>query len=237
MAKIIAGETVPISVTWVNADGVEEDPGASTVSIWDEADTALVTDQAMALVGGTVSTYFWNYTTPAAAVASGSRNVIYPTLCKATIGGLVGRVRGFLRIYTPQIPQIEAMTYQEVLAAVNLTIGDVEADTVEEKIDDAIDTILLESGLTLSQVPVSAKATVKFLAALYCIVHVTGGSSVGLNITVGDLNTQIVMNCPPITLLLDEVNKGLANLKLLAKHLIPGDELPIVIANAPMPWE
>ena len=129
------------------------------------------------------------------------------------------------------------LTVAEVGNAINITIpGDLTTAKVEEKITDAVNVINREAGISITYIGTgnltctdAQKPVVKMLAAVYCIIALSGGAAIGLTISLGGASVKqdIAAFIAPF---MDEVKRGI-------KQLIPGADLPIIIANAPLPWE
>lgn len=129
------------------------------------------------------------------------------------------------------------LAYSDILEPYNWTIGDITAIRTENRIDDAIDWINLECGLSIENMTGTAgsktatvstfeRPVVKLLAMLYCAAYITSGSAIGLNIRIGGLNTDKVVDFP-LQELKEKVAKGL---RLLAAH----DEIPFYAYNEPI---
>jgi hypothetical protein len=59
----------------------------------------------------------------------------------------------------------------------------------------------------------SEKEFITLLSSVYAICYLTGGSAVGLNFSVGDQNISTAQNTPPLTVLQQELERLLSNLK------------------------
>jgi len=75
---------------------------------------------------------------------------------------------------------------------VNLTAADVPDDVVNQFIQDAAETIELETGLSIdpSNCTEQQAVPIRNLAAIYCVCRVSGGSASGLSFRVGDLSVD-----------------------------------------------
>jgi hypothetical protein len=84
--------------------------------------------------------------------------------------------------------------YDRVRSRVNLLSSDIGDSIVTEFIVDACAEVMLETGRTIDyqncdQVEASC---ITDLAALYCLTHLTGGSTSGTSFTLGDLSVREV---------------------------------------------
>ena len=98
---------------------------------------------------------------------------------------------------------------------VNLTADDVADDKVTEFLSQAAGEISLETGLTIDYTDCTEAeaAAVRLLAALYCLCHVTGGSAVGFNFSLGDIRADVSNNLPPVEVLKSRLEWLIENLK------------------------
>jgi len=89
---------------------------------------------------------------------------------------------------------LASVTPDRVRNRVNLSSSDIGDSIVTEFIVDACAEIMLETGRTIDyqncdQVEASC---ITDLAALYCLTHLTGGSTSGTSFTLGDLSVREV---------------------------------------------
>lgn len=84
------------------------------------------------------------------------------------------------------------VTADMVRDRLNLTVEDVGDEKVVEMIKDATATIELETGLSLDYTDCSEAeaAAIKNLAAIYCLVHISGGVASGLSYKIGSLSVS-----------------------------------------------
>ncbi len=84
------------------------------------------------------------------------------------------------------------VTANMVRDRLNLTADDVGDEKVAEMIEDATATIELETGLSLDHTDCSEAeaAAIKNLAAIYCLVHISGGVASGLSYKIGSLSVS-----------------------------------------------
>jgi len=87
---------------------------------------------------------------------------------------------------------VVSITPDSVRKRVNLTAADVPDDVVNQFIQDAAETIELETGLSIdpSNCTEQQAVPVRNLAAIYCVCRVLGGSASGLSFRVGDLSVD-----------------------------------------------
>lgn len=85
-----------------------------------------------------------------------------------------------------------SITPDSVRKRVNLTAADVPDDVVNQFIQDAAETIELETGLSIdpNDCTVQQAVPIRNLAAIYCVCRVSGGSASGLSFRVGDLSVD-----------------------------------------------
>ena len=84
------------------------------------------------------------------------------------------------------------VTPDSVRKRVNLTAADVPDDVVNQFIQDAAETIELETGSSIdpSNCTEQQAVPIRNLAAIYCVCRVSGGSAIGLSFRVGDLSVD-----------------------------------------------
>jgi len=87
---------------------------------------------------------------------------------------------------------VVSITPDSVRKRVNLTAADVPDDVVNQFIQDAAETIELETGLSIdpSNCTEQQAVPIRNLAAIYCVCRVSGGSASGLSFRVGDLSVD-----------------------------------------------
>ena len=85
-----------------------------------------------------------------------------------------------------------SITPDSVRKRVNLTAVDVPDDMVNQFIQDAVETIEIETDLSIdpANCTTAQAVPIRNLAAIYCACKVTGGSASGLNFRVGDLSVD-----------------------------------------------
>lgn len=116
-----------------------------------------------------------------------------------------------------------SVEFQDILDMFKWTIADVPAVNMEKIIDRAIRWISLISGVTISTMTGTAgsktvtltdyeRPIVEALTALYSIAYITGGSAVGINISMGEFKREKVRDLP-IKLMTEQVEEGILALK------------------------
>jgi len=119
----------------------------------------------------------------------------------------------------------------------NWTIYDITAIIMEGIIDRAIRWISLKSGVTITTMTGDAgektvtltdyeRPVVEALATLYGIVKITGGSAVGVNITMGEFKKEKVEDLS-IKLMIQQVEEGILALKYT-------DSIPLRATSVPI---
>ena len=106
---------------------------------------------------------------------------------------------------------------QSVRERINLTESGVSDDVVNRFIVDAAETVELETGLTIDpdDCTDTEAVAIRNLAAVYCGAYITGGTSSGMNFTVGDLSvneSQAATMSTNLQFLLDEARLVIAKL-------------------------
>ena len=107
------------------------------------------------------------------------------------------------------------MTADMVRDRLNLRADDVGDERVVEMIKDATATIELETGLSIDYTDCSEAeaAAVKNLAAIYLFCHLSGGSTAGLNFSVGDLRVDALGKSPSVDILYREFERLIQKLR------------------------
>jgi len=92
---------------------------------------------------------------------------------------------------------------------VNLTVDDVADDKVTKFLAQAAGEISLETSLTIdySDCTEAEAATVRLLAALYCLCCMTGGSAAGRSFSLGDLRVDVQNQVPPLSILTSRLDR------------------------------
>lgn len=85
-----------------------------------------------------------------------------------------------------------SITPDSVRKRVNLTAVDVPDDVANQFIQDAVETIEIETDLSIdpANCTTAQAVPIRNLAAIYCACKVTGGSASGLSFRVGDLSVD-----------------------------------------------
>jgi len=107
------------------------------------------------------------------------------------------------------------VTVDLVRDRLNLTENDVADEKVVEIINDATATIEAETGLDIDYTNCNEAEAVaiKNLAAIYLLCHLTGGSTAGLNFSVGDLHVDALNKSPTVDVLYREVERLILRLR------------------------
>jgi hypothetical protein len=97
----------------------------------------------------------------------------------------------------------------------NLTEDDISDDKIEEMIKDAAATLAVETNRDIDYVSCSdiEAIAIKNLAAIYVLCHLSGGSAVGLNFTVGDVRVDSLGKSPSIDILYRELERIILKLR------------------------
>ena len=104
---------------------------------------------------------------------------------------------------------------ERVRNRLNLLSSDIDDSRILEFIEDAVAEIELQTGriIDLEDCEPAEAAAVTDLAAIYCICHLTGGSAVGLNFSVGNLSVSGLANAPSLSILENRVRKLIEKLR------------------------
>jgi len=114
---------------------------------------------------------------------------------------------------------LAAVTPDRVRNRVKLTSSDIPDAKVVEFIQDAEATIEVETGRVIdySSCEQAEAAAITDLAAVYCLVHMSGGSGVGLSYTLGALRVEESSSgdAPSPSILMDNVLRLIERLRTL----------------------
>jgi hypothetical protein len=107
-----------------------------------------------------------------------------------------------------------SVSAEDVRDVLNVSSSDISDDRVVKMIKRASVALGLELSLEIdySNCTEAQKEAITLLAAIYAVCYLTGGSAIGLNFSVGDLNTS-TSNLPSLTVLQTEFDRLLAGLK------------------------
>ncbi|MEM3459011.1 MAG: hypothetical protein QXN36_00270 [Candidatus Bathyarchaeia archaeon] len=104
---------------------------------------------------------------------------------------------------------------EDVRDVINITPAEIPDEKIQKMIKRAEVTLELELNKKIdpNNCTDAEKEFITLLAATYAICYLTGGSAVGLNFTIGDQNTSLANNTPPLDVLQTELNRILTHLK------------------------
>jgi hypothetical protein len=110
---------------------------------------------------------------------------------------------------------LAAVTVEDVWDTLNVGDSDIPDAKVQKMIKRAAVTIGLETSATIDSANCTdaEKEAITILAAIYGICFLSGGSAVGLNFQVGDLNVTQSSNTPSLDVLQGEFSRLLDKLK------------------------
>lgn len=93
-----------------------------------------------------------------------------------------------------------AVTVEDIRDTLNIGDSDISDAKVQKMIKRAAVTVGLETSVTIDSESCTdaQKESITDLAAIYAICFLTGGSAVGLNFSVGDLNTSTSSRLPSL---------------------------------------
>jgi hypothetical protein len=99
--------------------------------------------------------------------------------------------------------------------AINIGIADVPDDKLQKMVKRAEVTLELELGRDIDSADCSdgEKEFITLLAAVYAVCYLTGGSAVGLSLSVGDQNVSVLDKAPPLSVLQQELERILEALR------------------------
>lgn len=107
------------------------------------------------------------------------------------------------------------VTADMVRNRLNLTADDIADEKIDEMIGDAAATLSLETNRSMDPADCSTPeaAAIKNLAAIYALCHLSGGSTAGLNFTVGDLRVDSLGKAPAMDTLYRELERLIQKLR------------------------
>jgi hypothetical protein len=107
-----------------------------------------------------------------------------------------------------------SVTVDDVRDVLHIADADIPDDKVLKMVKRAAVTLGLElnSQIDYSNCSEAEKEAITILAAIYAVCYLTGGSAIGLNFSVGDLNSSN-SSLPSLAVLQAEFERLLANLK------------------------
>jgi hypothetical protein len=110
---------------------------------------------------------------------------------------------------------LAAVSVADVWDALNVGDSDIPEAKVLKMIKRAEVTLELELNVEIDTTNCSdaKKEAITVLAAMYALCYLTGGSTVGLNFSVGDLNSSISSKLPSLDVLQGEFSRLLDKLK------------------------
>ena len=108
-----------------------------------------------------------------------------------------------------------AVFVEDVWDTLNVGDSEVPEAKVQKMIKRAAVTVGLETSTTIDfdNCTDAQKEAITDLAAIYALCFLTGGSAVGLNFSVGDLNTTVSSRLPSLDVLQGEFSRLLDKLK------------------------
>ena len=108
-----------------------------------------------------------------------------------------------------------SVTVEDVRDVINISPTDIPDEKIQKMIKRAETTLELEleKEIDYNNCTEPEKEFITLLAAVYAICHLTGGSAVGLNFTIGDQNISLTEKAPPLNILQSELERILNNLK------------------------
>jgi hypothetical protein len=110
---------------------------------------------------------------------------------------------------------LASTSVDDVRDILNIDSSDIADAKVVKMLKRAAVTLGLELSLTIDYADCTdaQKEAISLLTALYCVCFLTGGSAVGLNFSVGDLNTSNSSSLPSLDILRTEFERVLGKLK------------------------
>ena len=106
---------------------------------------------------------------------------------------------------------LASVSGDDVRDVINISSAEVPDAKVLKMIKRAEVTLELETDreIEYNNCTDAQKEFITILAAIYAICYLTGGSAVGLNFSVGDLNVNLVNKAPPIEVLQAQLERML----------------------------
>jgi len=110
---------------------------------------------------------------------------------------------------------LASVTIADVWDTLNIGDSDIPEAKVQKMIKRAAVTVGLEISSTIDSENCTdaQKEAITVLAAVYAICFLTGGSAVGLNFQVGDVDTSIASKLPSLDVLQGELSRLIEKLK------------------------
>jgi len=110
---------------------------------------------------------------------------------------------------------LASVTAEDVRDVLNVEDSDIPDAKVLKMIKRAAVTVGLEISATIDSINCTdaQKEAITVLAAIYALCFLTGGSAVGLNFSVGDLNASTSSRLPSLDVLQGEFSRLLDKLK------------------------
>jgi len=110
---------------------------------------------------------------------------------------------------------LKSVSPDDVRDVISVSQWDISDSKILKMIKRAEVTLKLELGreIDYANCTEGEKEFITVLAAIYAICYLTGGSAVGLNFSVGDQNTSVLSNAPPLNVLQSELERILQRLK------------------------
>jgi len=110
---------------------------------------------------------------------------------------------------------LAAVTVEDVWDTLNVGDSDISDAKVRKMIKRAVVTVGLETSVTIDSESCTdaQKEAITDLAAIYALCFLNGGSAVGLNFSIGDLNTSQSSRLPSLDVLQGELSRLLDKLK------------------------
>jgi hypothetical protein len=107
------------------------------------------------------------------------------------------------------------VSLSDVRDTINVNAADVPDVKLQKMVKRAEVTLELELGreIDYNDCSEAEKEFITLLAAVYAICYLTGGSAVGLSLTVGDQNVSVTDKAPPLSVLQQELERILNGLK------------------------
>jgi hypothetical protein len=110
---------------------------------------------------------------------------------------------------------LASVTIEDVRDTINISAVDISDAKVLKMIKRAEVTLELELSreIDYSNCSDAEKEFITVLAAVYAICYLTGGSAVGLSVSIGDQNVSVLDKVPPLDVLQTELERILNGLK------------------------
>ncbi len=107
------------------------------------------------------------------------------------------------------------VTADDVRDTINVSSTEIDDAKAAKMLKKAETTLRLETGRTIDYTDCTDEEALAItnLAAIYALSYITGGAAAGLSFSVGSQRIDVLENAPPLTVLQEEVERVLSQMK------------------------